>query len=310
MRMSSIRTPILSVVVAGAFAAIASCTTESTAPRTDSAADSLVTLQKVEVLRSKYEWIGEYHTNGLKQIYRALARNGDQIHGRSDACRIAARALKEFHRTARKGEVPFGLVDPAIAGEVCGDAGDTRPIRSSVLQSSLLRGFRTSELSAPAINYVNQVVAAVQNATSRTMLVGSLSSIRYASAATLSFAEAGAVSGVASVAITSADYWESNLSAWVQLPSTRPIQYYMGSVGGVPVPANTMSAAPAARYSAGPFSWWYNPYVRNYVKVVAADAGAAARVIYTTWHLGPIGWDAAAAAALWVSTGAVLALIY
>ena len=59
-----------------------------------------------------------------------------------------------------------------------------------------------------------------------------------------------------------------------------------------------------------PSKWWQHPVVRGYLKIVAADAMGAARTIYTTWELGPIGWDAAAAAGLWSSVTMTLSLLF
>ena len=56
--------------------------------------------------------------------------------------------------------------------------------------------------------------------------------------------------------------------------------------------------------------WWSNPFVQGYIKVVGADALAAGRTLYTTWRMGPIGWDAAAAAGLYASVTTALALLF
>ncbi len=294
---------LLTAIAASAMAGIVSCTAESTAPGSTMRADSLVVRQKIDDLRSRYAWVATYHTEGLHYIYLALARAG-QIRGKADACRIAARAVKEFHRRTRYSEVPAALVDPAITSEVCGSQEGSTAVRATVLGSSLERGARANELSAPALDHINQVIAAVDVATSRAGLAQSLYSIEYSAAASLPESEAAAVSTVSAIALTSADYWDANLTQWFETTTQQATAYSRVANEGSPfvTSGTTMS-------SLGPRSWWGNPYVRNYLKIVGADAAGGGRVIATSWMLGPISWDAAAAAALWMSAGAFIALL-
>ena len=96
---------------------------------------------------------------------------------------------------------------------------------------------------------------------------------------------------VVSIAISSMDYWEVNLDKWIDL-NTIDTPYAR---------AATMTSIPFAAASYAPPKWWSNPFVTGYRKVMTADALGGARVLYTTWRLGPIDWDAAAAAAVFSS---------
>ena len=271
------------------------CTPDATAPA-HLDPERVAIDRKVDELKARYGWMGKYHTDGLEYVFAELNR----VRGKPakyDFCRIAARAVKDFHRLARRGEVPFQFVDPGIESETCGaEVGSTRLVKNVMVTPRAA----THTLSPLATSYIDQVVTAIHSATSRQALVNQLLTIQYAAVTNLPFDEAGAVVATVSIAISSAEYWELYLERWINLPGQIATPYSKASVLG-PIAALFQWTWP---------TWWSHPFVANYRKVVAADAIAGLRVIYTTWRLGPIGWDAAAAAALYGSVTTALSLMF
>lgn len=266
--------------------ALTACSREVTAPAADP--ERVALDRKVQELKDRYSWMGEYHTAGLEYVYAELSRTRGARTQR-EFCRELAQAVKEFHRQARRGEIPFDLVDPAIADETCG-----REMGSDRVGKNVLVGtprIAKDELSPLTLSYVDQIEQAINSATSRSGLLSSLLNIQYAAVANLPYDQAAVVVAVVSIAISSMDYWEVNLDKWIQV-NTIDTPYARGA---------SMTPIPIAPVSFTPPKWWSNPFVQGFRKVLAADALGGARVLYTTWRLGPIGWDAAAAAALFSS---------
>ena len=302
------RTPyvanMLAVLACTALVAV-SCSPDTTGPGVKQSAASGSSLQKLENLRAKYGWVGQYHTDGLAFIYARLVRNRKSIHNRADACREAAIALKEFHRTARHGEVPAGMVDPAISNEVCGEAAADANLAVSRSVSVSTPGVqvRTTELSVTAGYYLDQLNTVVYAATSRSGLENDINRVEINAAAALPEYEAGAVAAVGSVALSSADYWAENLGYWVGFSTGTP-SYSIGVQG-----AKIESPSAYLTYGNTP-SWWNNKFVKGYLKVLGADVTAGGRTAFSTWMAGPVGWDAAAAAALWASSMMAISLLF
>ena len=266
--------------------ALTACSGDATAPAVD--LERVALDRKVQDLTDQYGWIGKYHTDGLEYVYGELSRTRGYRTQR-EFCRVMAKAVKEFHRQARKGEIPFELVDPAIADETCG-----REMGGDRVSMNVLVGtprMATNDLLPLTISYVDQISNAINSATSRSGLLSALLNIQYAAVGSLPQDQAGVIVAVVSIAISSMDYWEVNLDRWVNL-NTIDTPYSRGG---------TMTPVAIAPASFTPPRWWSNPFVQGFRKVLAADALGGARVLYTTWRLGPIGWDAAAAAALFSS---------
>jgi len=272
---------------------IAACARDAVAPIAG-IADSEVTLeQQINSLRADYGWIGDYHTDGLAFVYGKLKENSVKTK-KEPTCKVAARALKEFHRSLGKGTIPATLVDPSLTAETCGEAESDRPISKSILAGAST--LRMNELSPEATKYINRITNAIEYATSRDELIYQLRSIESAAVSSLPELEAGAVVGVVAITISSMDYWEQNLDSWIALDTSAPYSR-LAAAGG-----ESLSRA------GSPPRWWSHPAVRAYLKIVGADATAGARVLYTTWAVGPIGWDAAAAAGVWGSALATIIL--
>lgn len=299
MRMRSAFPGFLLAVAGSAALSAAACTRDATAPAV--VEEQISTERKVQELQERYGWIGTYHTDGLAFVFEKLKENRGGFKGRDQACRLAAKAVKEFHRNARKGEVPLAFVDPSLASETC-DLSD----KPDKLSKNVIAGeptLRTSELSPLAVSHLNQIQDAINSATTRAALLSALHSIQSAAVVNLSQSEAGAVVAAASVAISSMDYWEAKLDAWESFPGAIAIPYNRLAGAGIDVASGKTSHFTTPR-------WWTHPAIRTYLKIVGADTIGAMRVIYTTWALGPIGWDAAAAAGLWSSISMTLSLLF
>ncbi|HUQ48202.1 MAG TPA: hypothetical protein VM053_08170 [Gemmatimonadaceae bacterium] len=282
---------LILAVMAGAAVVSASCASDG--PSTGPARDDLRMVQaNLKDAHDKYDWIGKYHTDGLAYVYSQLAKGGGKARTQKEMCGIAAKATKEFHKAQRHGDVPAGLVDPALVGNTC-PSDDGGISSKTVLASGLTR---KTDLSSGAVSLIDQITYLTSTATSRSALVDGVLNVE-SQAGYLSPDDAGAVIAVGSVALSSVDYWEANLDAWVALPGTMATAYSVSATAPTTGP----------RYGAG---WWQYPVVKGLRKVLAADALAAARSVYASWYMGPIGWDAAAAASLFASATTAVALLF
>ncbi len=298
MRTKSTYVAILLALAAGTALTVVSCTPDATTPRAVAAANPQITQARVDDLRQRYGWIGKYHTDGLAYIYSELSKSDGKVRTRADVCKVAAKALKEFHQATRAGEVPAALVGVLFEREECpSESGAAQPGKSVVVSSSKMQ--RRLDLSAAAVKYMDRLVAAPENASSQAEFMDQVNSIEYEAAADLPESEAAAVSAIASVARSSAVYWDENLAAWTAMPGTLPVAYSSG-VGGGPE---------QLAYSSGP-GWWDNPAVSAFRKVLGADILSGARTAYTAWALGPILWEAVAASALFGSVVAIAIMLF
>lgn len=299
MRMRLAYSGFLLALAGSAALGAAACSREATAPAV--VEGQVSTERKIQELQKRFGWIGAYHTDGLAFVFEKLNENRGGLKRRDQVCRLAARAVKEFHRNARKGEVPLAFVDPSLASEVCDFREKPGRVGRNIIAGEPT--LRTSELSPLAVSYMNQIQDAINNATTRAGLLSALYSIEYAAVVNLSEQEAGGVVAAVSVAVSSMDYWEANLDAWVSFSGAIAIPYNR-------LAANEIDGVNTETSSFTKPRWWTHPAMRAYLKVVGADAMGAMRVIYTTWALGPIGWDAAAAAGVWSSITMILSFLF
>ncbi len=285
----------------------ATLTVVSCAPDSQSSATSItdpkVAQQRLEDLQNTYGWIGKYHTDGLAYMYTQLTKTNTRK-SHADFCKIAAKAVKDFNRAERHRDVPVGYVDAALTNEVC--PADSNGISATVMTLPGTSATPRHSLSVPAQNLINQITALPNNLTTRSAYVNAILSIE-SQAVSLPTAEAGAVIGVASVALSSLDYWEANLDAWVSIPAMATA-YSLSPSDVISTTVNSAGGPSLTPRKVG--KWWQNPYIRGFGKVLGADALSAARTVYVTWELGPIGWDAAAASALWASGTTTLSLLF
>lgn len=299
MRTRNTYVALLLALTAGTALTTVSCTRDATAPGSGGAASGpQVTQAKVEDLRQKYGWVGQYHTDGLAYVYTQLSKSEGKLKTRADMCRLATKALKEFHKSARQGDVPTALMGASFQNEACVSDSEVASVRQTILALPA-RIPRRLDLSRAATNYMDRIGALADNATSESDFIGQVNAIEYEAAARLPESEAGAVSAVASVARSSVQYWQQNLGAWSTMPGALPLAYSR-DVGGVPM-------QPVAGYWP---DWWWNPAATGFRKVVGADILAGARTFYLAWELGPVSWEAVAASALFASITTAIALLY
>jgi hypothetical protein len=206
-----------------------------------------------------------------------------------------ARAAKEFHKKNRGGEIPATFVDPSLVNEVCGEEATSSSLNRTVASEFIDIHAPRTDLSYAATSYLDQLAALPISSTSRAQFLSGVYSIESQAAATLPESEAGAVTAVASIAISSANYWETNMDSWLALGSA--VAYTKTSSGNS---GGTDALKPV-------YGW--GPMARNMGKVIGADIIGGARTVATGWFLGPIAWDAAAVSALWASGVAVVALM-
>ena len=281
------------LLAASAAIALIACTPEATAPA-GTGAEEVSLDRKVQELEERYGWIGQYHTDGLEYVYAELARSGGK-RDRKALCRTIDKAVRDFHKAARKSEIPFHLMDASIF------AGECEELKRSGSSLSIVSGIpriAANEVSPLTMSYIDQIQTAVFTAETKPVLVSALHNIQNSAVVTLPRDEAGVVIATVSVVFSSMEYWEANLQNWINLGSGPGIAYSIAAGSPAPVSADSFNWP----------RWWNHPFVAGFRKVVAADGIAAARVMYTTWRLGPIGWDAAAAAGLFGSITTAISL--
>ena len=299
MRTRTLYVALLSALVAGGALTVVSCTPDSTSPDSVVAApDPQIARAKVEDLRQKYSWIGKYHTDGLDYIYAELSRKEARKPTRAEVCRRVVKAVKAFHKAARGADVPSSLMSESFRNEACISDSEVAPIRSSMLAYVPSLSAK-HELSAAAASYIDRLAAVANTAGSLPDFASQTNAIEAEAARNLPASEAAAVAGVASVARSSAGYWEQNLTSWMSLPGAMPLPYSRN----------------AADFNGQPLlnqwpSWWDHPTVKGFRKILGADVVSGGRTAYLAWAAGPIGMEAVAASALFGSatTGAALLL--
>lgn len=305
MRTRNTYVALLLALGAGTALTVVSCTADTTAPRRAAAPDPRITQQKVEDLRAKYGWTGKYHTDGLAYVYAQLAKSGRKVNGREDACRIATKAIKEFHKSARKGEIPAGTMGTAFDNGSCIPASDVAPIRGTLLSGSSIRAPR-SDLSGAAVGYLDRLGAVPDNSNSAGEYANQVAAIEFEAAANLPESEAGAVTAIAAVALSSETYWDQNLESWAGLPGALPLPYARNAGD----PLQSVGLAPGKPRYAGAPRWWNKPAVAAFRRVLAADILAGSRTAFLAWVTGPLVLEPIAASALFGSASAVLIQIF
>lgn len=298
MRTKSAYVAILLALAAGTALTVVSCTPDTTAPRAVAAAAPMTTQAKVDDLRQKYDWIGKYHTDGLAYIYSKLSTSDGKVKTRADMCKLAAKALKEFHKATRGSDVPDALLGVSFQREECPSESEVASSRQIVL-SFPAGASRRFDLSPEATGYIDRLGAVPESSTSQYEFLEQVNAIEFEAVATLPESEAAAVSAVASVARSSELYWEENLTSWSTMPGALPIPYSMEVSGG-----------PEQLVYASLSGWWDHPAVSGFRKVLAADILSGGRTAYLAWALGPIVWEAVAASALFGSVVAAAALLF
>lgn len=258
------------------------CSENSTSPRfaaqVGDAPQSRLTMQE---LQDRYGWMGRYHTQALTYIYSKLSEGKLRL-SKSDKCRIATNALKEFDRTFSKDAVSKGLRDDFLPADLCADAGQ---VSASMQSDAFPTGISPrAAMSTLATSLLQQIENLFDTDASLSSIKSSIYSIESTAAAKLVASEAGAVVGAGSIAISSADYWNANLSLWQSSGITIPAQY--NRLDTAPGIAAIVLAAPAnaPRYGLSALG----------KRIMKADVYAAVGSLVTSWWMGALDVEVSA----------------
>jgi hypothetical protein len=168
--------------------------------------------QKMQDLQDKYGWTGKYHTDALAHVYGRLSR-GKSVSSRSEKCRAAVGALKEFNKSFSKDGRSKGIPDDFVSDSLCNGTGQPAANQPPAHLAT------SSTFSPKATAMLQQIQNLFDSGASASAIVSSVNAIENAASGSLSAAEAGAVVSLGSVAISSAQYWDASLANWRSLSS-------------------------------------------------------------------------------------------
>ncbi|HVF39377.1 MAG TPA: hypothetical protein VM939_05705 [Gemmatimonadaceae bacterium] len=279
------RSKYIALVLVFAVGAVpVSCARDATAPAivTTETDTPEVKRDRVQDLRDKYGWMGDYHTDALAFVNSRLQDPKARGLSRMDKCRVASAALKEFHKSFRKGGRPLAFTDVSTIDGLCDDAarGESRiGAYIGVVPPPELR----ADLSSQATGYMSQIERAFDADVSLGTLQATIYGVENAAASSLAADEAGAVTGLASIAISSSDYWTENLDGWG------------GTSGGPGTPYNRMASggisATVVAIPGRPLSYSVGSRARAIMK---ADVMAALASLLADWWMGALSLEKAA----------------
>jgi hypothetical protein len=265
------------LVLALATAAV-SCMKDSTSPSPVSANDPDARLpqQKAEELQNKYSWTGRYHTEALDYVYARLA-GITAASSRSDQCRKALGALKEFDKSFSKDGKSRGIADDFLTEDLCNDMTQLEALPAPLNARSL---------SPQATAMVQQIQDAIRNRAPVPTTVSRISAIENAASGSLSTAEAGAIVALGSVAINSAQYWDANLGNWLSASSNLGASYQLS-------PENRPIRA-AVSVPASPRHWVSGEGMELGMSILSVDVNAFISSLLTGWWMGAIDIEVSA----------------
>lgn len=254
---------------------------------------------------NRMDWVGQAHNAGIDSFRVELRMRERQpagqicsrVHdfvtrqrvvanhlGSEGKAAAAERALRKLPRCADMMVVRPAFFEPT-----------ERPTSSFIRASAPSARFFDEQADVEAL--VAAITAAVDASSSANDLASTLS---YILSDTIGLSQYGqdAVLGAASLALSSAEYWQTNAAPFAEETLEEypcVIEHNCAVESIVPVPRGWWSDWLAGLWSA--------------TKVVgAADAVAGGSRVITTWFLGPVAWTEAAAEALSVSI--VTAVVY
>jgi hypothetical protein len=258
-------------------ATVVSCSKDSTAPQSSASAGAHAAQQKSQDSQESSKWAGKYHTDGLTYVYSKLAQ-ANKRGTKGEKCRVAIAALKEFDKSFRKDAKSTAFV----SDDVCGAPGATGDLPQFGEES--VSSFAGTGFSPAAASMLDEIRNVTNAHDSRSSVVSTVTGVQSSAAAKLNPAEAGAVTALGSVAISSAEYWDANADKWRGLS---PIP------GGIRKQINT-SATDGSK-SAGLFSRPRASISSDCCGGIAsADITAFASALLQGWFLGPFDLEQAA----------------
>ena len=258
--------------------------------------------------RNRMDWVGIAHNRGLDQMRAEL-----RAPGRMEVSSICARAIEhgiaEFvadgpNQAARSRHARDVAARGIARSPLCRTLSRTghAAIPGTVRYLNASNGGATLGRFATLTSveeYLDNIVAAVDNSTNANDLAGSLASIT-ADLSGLDTAGVDAVLGAASLALSSAEYWSANAPSFAaEVEAEFPCVIQHNCV------VESIVALPT-------FDWSWSEFKAGLwtaTKVIGgADLVCGVQVIGETWLAGPIGWEAAGASAITCSVIAAVGL--
>jgi hypothetical protein len=294
---------VLALVPLVLFTAVRCTDTTTTEPVTvqaaapASAAGVAAALAK---LHAQNDWVGQFHNDALGYVVKSLDRIPAKSRDRRNVCETARKAYREFHRTRRGSEVPKSADD---AFEQFCAGGESRTV-TPAFALGFLDNARRGDLSVAAQSYMDQFLGAIDASVSYDDLNARINSIDAAAAGNLSADEAAAVVTVGNIALSSADYWANNITAW---------DPYAGTNTGffTRVAGSRVASSPLA--FGGPSHSWasiWNDTKAAAKRAARGDVSAAAKALVTIGVAGgaavPAAIDVVLAGA---ATGSIMAVL-
>jgi hypothetical protein len=273
-------------------ATVVSCSKDSTAPQGQSAS-AQVKQQKNSDAQERHKAAGKYHTDGLTYVYSKLAQ-GNKRSTKGEKCRVAMAALKEFDKAYRKDAKSTAFVSDNVCGAP-GATGDLPQFGEESVSSFVGTGF-----SPAAAVMLDQIRNVTSSHTSSSGVVSTVTGVENSAAAKLNPAEAGAVTELGSVAISSAEYWEANTEKWRGLSLTPGgIRNQISASATEGIKSAGLFARPRASISSSCCGG-----------IASADITAFASALIQGWLLGPFDLEQASYRATVASIIAAIRLVF
>jgi len=273
------------VTVAVSVMTVVSCTRDATAPSIAHEASQREAFvpDRVQDLRDKYGWMGQYHTDALAFVNARLGEPKNKGGSRLDKCRVASAALKDFHKSFLKSGRALSYNDLSTIDGFCdaGANGDLKLVASVGISGTAAP---RADISVAASGYMGQIESAFDADVSLGDLQSSIYQVESAAASTLAPDEAGAVSGLASIAISSSDYWNSNLDGWGGVSDGPGTAYNRSANASGILGSVVLTPGRAPSYSVG----------SRARAIMKADVMAALSTLLAEWWMGMIAFEKAA----------------
>lgn len=296
MRMKWKLPVYFSGLVLAISATAVSCSTDSTAPQQSVTAlpGPRTSQQTVQDLQAQYGWMGRFHTEGLEYAYKKLSQSPRA--SKAEKCRIAVQAIQEFARTFSKGPGFHGIATGPGVDDACSASSQPSARRQLQVGTNPQQLKPSYALSTQASSLMYQIQSVFDLNLSLAATEGTIYYIEGIAARTLSSSEAGAVIGIGSIAISSAEYWNANLSVWQSGNSLLESAYNRLSSGAHPVASLLAAPAAAPRYGLSATG----------KKILKADVSAAVSTLVRSWFLGAVDLEVAAYSATVASAMAAI----
>jgi hypothetical protein len=164
--------------------------------------------------------VGDHHNAAMAAAYKAFARSGAGHLSSAGACQMGRNAVTRHLRdvgvnVSREFE---RLLDAGFDGAGCGRSGprpDSRFGTASYSYTDFATTVENSGFSAAAKDYLYQIYNTATSDLATSEIQTQIGSIQNQANAGLAWNEAEIVIATASVAASSAEYWEANWDSWV-----------------------------------------------------------------------------------------------